>query len=273
MEFDGDVARTGKLQNAGSPIAVEGELRIGIVVRQNDAVPPADGDGALEVFGGGNRRGGIVGIVEEHELGAGQPLLGKRVQVDKEIRLRSQRGDFNVRPGQQRAAEVRRVPRFGDDAHVSRVENSKRQMRQTLFRADERQDLTHGIDRYAEPSSHEAGHGFPVFDQPQLEPVAAHTRVLRRLVQTAHREGGWGYCGVAGPEVDDVNSLRHQLPFALGDLPHGVDGQSRHALAWADHAGAPTPCNAKNSSAAVRTSSQVPTTRRASGNDLINVGP
>src|SRR2546426_12504354 len=86
VELDRDVARARDLENAGGHGLVERDLAVGIVVRDDDPMLPAERDGALEILSRRGRGGGIVGVVEVNELGAAEDIGGDFVELQQEAR-------------------------------------------------------------------------------------------------------------------------------------------------------------------------------------------
>ena len=110
----------GDLEDARRPITVEGQVAVGVVVRQQDAVAAADGHRALEVLQRRDRGRRVVGIVDEHQLGPPEHRLRDLLEIEQEVVLRPQRRDVRLGAGQDGAAEIGLVARLGHDGDVAR---------------------------------------------------------------------------------------------------------------------------------------------------------
>src|SRR5256712_912015 len=64
VELDRDLLRARDLEDAGRDVAVERDLAVRVVVGDDDVVPAAEGDRALQVIARRDRGGRIVGVVQ-----------------------------------------------------------------------------------------------------------------------------------------------------------------------------------------------------------------
>ena len=222
MELHRDVACAGDLEDAGRNVAVERDLAIRVVVRDEDVVPPAELDSALEVVAGCDRRRGIVGIIEVDELGARHDVLGDVGHLEQELRARREGVQVRLGARQHRAAVIDGVAGIGHDGDVARVEHRRREVRDALLRAEQRVDLRERIECQPEtPLQVRRGR---LAKGGEADLVAAHRRILNRLRQRLDGHARRREVRVAGADVDQVHPLLQQPPLDRGQLGHRVPG-------------------------------------------------
>jgi hypothetical protein len=117
VELDRHLARAVDLEDARRDVAVERELRVGVVVHEDDVVLAAAPHDVLEVVARRDRGGGVVRVVEVQDARAAHHLRRDLVQVDEEVRARPEGVPVRLPAGEQRAALVRVVARLRQDPH------------------------------------------------------------------------------------------------------------------------------------------------------------
>src|SRR5437588_10986545 len=152
MKFDGAVTSTVGLKRARRTISVVGDLGVGVVVREDDAVLEAERDGFLEEIQVGNRGGRVVRIVEPEQLGSARYFVGNRAQVRSEAVLFSEFEKVWLTAVEQASRGVDRVARVGNQNHVARIDNRSREVSDPFLRSDQRADLGLWIEVDAEPA-------------------------------------------------------------------------------------------------------------------------
>src|SRR5688572_15625341 len=134
MKFDGDLASSVDVENAGRNVPVERNLRIRIVVHQQDVEFPAEPHDALEIIQWRNSGRRVVGIVQVENSSFLQHVPWNRVDVDEEIVLAAKRAHVRYAIREKRSAEIREVARLRDDCDVAAVHVGEREMRNPFFR-------------------------------------------------------------------------------------------------------------------------------------------
>ena len=129
MELDRDIHRARDLEDRRRDIAVERDLAIRIVVREDEIVLPACGHDAPQILarGDGGRR--IVRIVQIDELRALQHIRGNLVQLEQEIGARRQVVEKRFGVGENRPALVDGVARHRHDRDVTGIQQGGPQVR------------------------------------------------------------------------------------------------------------------------------------------------
>src|SRR2546422_725810 len=82
MKLHGDVHRPGDLENRRRDVAVERDLTVRIVVRENEIVLPARRDDAFQILARRNGGSGVIRIVQVDEFGALQYIGRDPVQLE-----------------------------------------------------------------------------------------------------------------------------------------------------------------------------------------------
>ena len=151
------------VQAAGAAVLPQAEeLAQGYVARfreRRDAMPPTERDRAREVLSRRDRGGGIIGVVQVHELGAVEHIGRDFVQLQQETRSRRQRVAIRLGTREHSPALVHGVARLGDDRHIARIEQRHREMGDPFLRSQERVQLGEGIEPHAEAPLHVGGGG------------------------------------------------------------------------------------------------------------------
>ena len=158
-DLDADVQRAGGLEERGRPVAVVGDLRVGVVVDDDHVVAAGELDDAREEVVVDHAAGGVVRVVEEHEPRRGGHLRRDGLEVREEAQLRDQRHRHRVGARQQRPRRVDRVARVAGERDVARVEERQVDVRHGLLGAQRGDDLGRGVEVHAEARRVEARHG------------------------------------------------------------------------------------------------------------------
>ncbi len=237
MELDRHVARPLDLEDARGPIPVEGQLRVRVVIHQEDVEFPAPLDDALEILARRDRRCRVVRVVEIEQLGTEEHIGRHLVELQQEARARTKRVAIRRSFGEERAAEVGEVARLRDDAVVAVLEVAEREQRDPLLGADEGDDLGEGIEGLAEALRHPTGDRFAKRGQSQTEAVAAHLRIARRAGERVDGGRRRRQVGVPGAQVDHVHSPRHELALSRRDGGERVLGERLESRGELRHQG------------------------------------
>jgi hypothetical protein len=122
-------------------------------------VPLRELDNAGKEVSGRGRSGGVVGVVEEKEVGALPDLGGDSVEVGGEGVLFAEREIVEVGAREERARRVRRVAGLGGQADVAALEASEGDVSDPFLPSEDRDHFGVGIDPGVEPVSVEGGNG------------------------------------------------------------------------------------------------------------------
>src|SRR3990172_7066157 len=117
------------LEQARRLEAVELELRVHEVVADQDPVAAGEGHHPREEVAGRHGRGGIVGVVQVHELGAAGHLRRDRVEIRQEPVFPPEGHPVHVPAGEPRARGVDGIARVRDKDHVPRVHEGQGDVR------------------------------------------------------------------------------------------------------------------------------------------------
>ena len=252
-------ARSG--ERAGSHVAVEGDLAVRRVMRDQQVVLLGEGDGPGEEGAVGDRRGGIAGVVEPYDLR--RVRRRQRVEIGEEPSGLVEPEQPRRRSGERRRRRVHRIPRVGDERFVSRVEGGEGEVRQPLLRPDEGEHLRLGVELDAEPPPVERRDRLSEVAEAVVGGIPVGRGIRRRLPQCLDDVRGRGKVRVPYPERDDIGSCRSPL----GDLPIELGEQVRRERL--DPAGQPhrrTPAAAAPwAAAAIQPGSSSPSKTRTAG--------
>jgi hypothetical protein len=225
--FDGYVARSLVLQDTWRPVAVKGDLGVGVVAHQQQVVLAAELDRVLPVFVRRDAAGRVVGIIQVQDLGAPELIRRHFGPIEQEPLLPAQRDLSDVSAQHVCAAEVRVVPWIWHDRHVTRIDVEQWQVRDPLLGADEGQDLVKGVDPDIEPFPHPFRDLQPELGQAALERITAHSLFGDRLLDRRDRLRRRHLVGIACTQVDDIDPLLDQLGLDLRDIGQRVRRQRR----------------------------------------------
>jgi hypothetical protein len=236
VELDRDLARAGRLQEAGRPVAVEGDLAVGGVVANEEVVAAGEVDGALEEVeaGGGAER--VVRVVEPEDAGAVGDRRRHRFQVGQVVVGLEERQVVGLGAGEEGADVVEGVGRVGHEGRVARADQAEGDVDDALLRAEEGQHLGRGVEPHAEAALEPVGEGGAQLGQPVRAGIAVVGGVERGLAQRLDDVGRRRQVRVAAGEVDDVDALGAHArdrpreggqaigrdPFHAGVDAHGV---------------------------------------------------
>src|SRR5947207_8326256 len=110
MKLHGDVHRTGDLENRRRDVAVERDLTVRIVVRENEIVLSARRDDAFQILARRNGGSGVIRIVQVDEFGALQYIGRDPVQLEQEIATRRQVVEIRLGVREYGSAMIAGVP-------------------------------------------------------------------------------------------------------------------------------------------------------------------
>ena len=171
-------------------------------------------DDALEEPLGNHRAGGVVGVVEVHELRAPGHLLVDGGQVGDEAMLGLQRHQHRLRARQPRPARVHRIAGIRGQGVVARVQEGQVEVEDRLLGADRGHDLALGVQAHVEAPLIEVAHGGAEVLAPTVARVAMGLGLADGLLHRLDDQRRRRPVGVADAEADHVDSRR----ALLGDL-------------------------------------------------------
>ena len=222
MELQPDFPSALHLKEAAGPVAVVADFGIGRVVEQGDVVLAAIGDGRREVLLGGHRAGGVIGVVQPHDLGGAGDLRGDGIQLGQPPVGLPQGHHVAFRSGEHGPHLVDRIGRVGNQGYVAGVEEAEGDVADALLRANQGQDLGIGVEGHAEAVLVPVGHGAAHFRQAVGLGIPVVGRVLGSLEEPVNNRLGRGDIRVADAEGDNVGPRGPLFRDDAGDLDEGV---------------------------------------------------
>ncbi len=230
-ELDGDVFGAGDLKDAGGLVAVEGDVGVGEIVDEVEAVLAGELDearekGQLDALGGRVRR-----EVDDQRLGARGHAWDQVFELREEGLLVVDGDADDVGSRNDGAVDVDGVAGVGDQDGVARVEDGEAEMGDALFGADGDDGLAVGVEIDVVAGLVPVADGLAQAGDALGDGVAMGDGLLRGLNHLVNDVFGRGAVGVAHAEVDDVFSAA-----ARGDLhlPGDVKDVRREALNTAE---------------------------------------
>src|SRR6185437_3038277 len=222
-DLDADVFRTRRLQEARREVAVVAELRVGVVVDDDEVVRAGELDRALEVAVPHDRTGRVVRVVEEEQVRPPKHVRRDRVEIGQEPVLRPERQVMDVCAGEDRARRVGRIPRIRRKADVARVEQRQRHVPDRFLAAERRDDLRAWVELDAEPGLVEVGRRLTELVRAVVGRVLVRYGVAGTGSKRLDHRLRCRQVGVANAEADHVDAGR----ALLGDLPLELGEQVR----------------------------------------------
>ena len=200
----------GVARNDGRAVAVEGDLRVGVVVDDQDVVLARELDDPLEEALGHDRAGRVVRVVEEHQL---RPLGDRRASIASRSGTKPSSGSSAIStgsaPGEPRPAGVDGVAGVGRERVVARVQEGEVEVEDRLLGADRRDDLALGVERHVEAPLVEVAR--PPRGSPRGRGWSGTGAFRARSTASCIAStisGGVGPVGVADAEADHVDARR-----------------------------------------------------------------
>ena len=235
MELDRDVARAVDLEDARWDIPVVGELRVSVIVDEQDAKLPAPPYDPFEIRARGHGRCRIVRIIQVQQLGATEHVGRDIVQVDEKVCPRSQCVFVGCALAERGSADVRRITGLGHDRYISALDIREREMRDPLFGPDEGHHLAQRIELDAKSCAHPRGDRFPIGGQPESESIPVERGGRGTLGERGDRGGRRRQVGISGPQIDDIDAAGEQIALLLRDRGEHVLRQSGQAARHSWH--------------------------------------
>ena len=211
MELDGDILGPVRLQDARRPVAVVGDLGIGVVVGQQEVVAPRERDRLIEELERRRRRGRVVGVVQEHQLRLLERIRGDGAQIGQEAAAGPQRHRVGNALGHDRRRAVHGVAGVRYDRHVAGVQQRPGQVREPFLGADQSENVGGGLEGHAEAPAVPVRHSPLVLDGTAVGRIAVAADVGGAFHERVDDVGRRREIGIAHAEVDDVHAPGRQL--------------------------------------------------------------
>ena len=239
--------RARRLEERRRAVAVVGDLRVRVVVHDDDVVAAGELDHPGEEVVLDDPAGRVVGVVDEHQPGPRGDVGRDRLEVGLEAELGQQRHRHRLGAGQQRPGRVDGVARVARQGDVAGVEERQVDVGHGLLGAHRRDDLGRRVEGHAEARVVEARHGLAEALAPAVGRVLVRVRPGDLLAHGLDHERRGGRVGVADAEGDDVDARRPLGGDLLLDLGEEVRGEPSEPLG-PDGAGAQSSSSARTSS-------------------------
>ena len=235
-ELDPDLHRAGGREEARGPVVVEADLPVGEVVHHDELVPARDGHHLLEELRRHAVRGGVVGIVEEEDLGARRELARYFADPLQEHLVVGDRHPEIAAAREHDRVGVDGEGRGGYQRGVARPEQGEAEVAEPLLRADGGDDLLVRVEPDAPVLVVVLRHLAAQVVEPRRGRVAVVARIVDHLAELVDDGLRRGVGGVAHRHVDDVDAGAALAREQRVDAPEHVGRQARHALAELDGA-------------------------------------
>ena len=135
----------------GRLVAVEGDVRVGEVVDDQDVMLLCQSDDFFEERQIHALRRRIAREVDDQELGLGIGVADRAFEFLEKIDVRVHGHVVNVGARDHRTVDVYRIARIGHEHDIAAIERGEGQVRDAFFRSDQWQNFCVGIERYAIP--------------------------------------------------------------------------------------------------------------------------
>jgi len=203
-------------------------------VADDDLVTRGEADRLLEERARGDRRRGVVRIVEPQELRAPRDLVGDGAQVGEEAVLATQRHAVRDAAVEVRPDVIDRVARVGHQHDVARIDEGDRHVGDALLRADERDHLRGRVEPNAVAALHPPRRRLAKGGEALVVGVAMVLRVARRLAEAGDDVRRGGRVRVADAQVDEIDPARRHFPLQAVDLGEEIGRKALDSLGFFD---------------------------------------
>ena len=203
-ELDGDIFGAGNLKDAGRLVAVEGDVGVGEVLDEPEAVLAGERDEAREERQLDALCGRVRREVDDERLGARRHARDDLFKLREKAFLVVDGNADDVRAGDDRAVNVDGVAGVGNEHGVARVEDGETEVGDALFGADGDDGLGVGVEIDVVARLVPVADGLAQARNAAGDRVAVRRGLPDRLNQLVDDVGGRGAVGIAHAEVDDV---------------------------------------------------------------------
>ena len=229
-QLDPHVLGPRHLQERWRAIAVEGEVGVGEVVDDHQAVLAGEGHHALEEGAVHAHGRGIVGEGQDEELGPGPRQLGRLLELGEEVDLRRHGDRAQVTVGDDHRVRVDRIGRVRHQHAVAGLEHGEGEVGQSLLGPDGGDGFGVGVQLDPVAVAVPPGDGHPEPRDAAGGRVAMVAGVLGGLDELGHDVLGRAQVGVAHPEVDDILAAGARLRLQIVDDREDIRRQALDAV-------------------------------------------
>ena len=206
-------------------MAVEGDVRIGEVVHQDELTFAGQVDERLHQLGRRDGRGRVVREGDDHDARLRQLGADGLLDRGQEVGALEAAGVHDGRTGKTRSDEMDRVGGRRNDARVAGLEQHPHEVGETLLGADGRDDMALRIKGHTEMAFVPLADGLAQIRETAARGVAMVDRFERGLGELFDGNSGRRNVRVAEPKVDDVAALTAQFSLQVVDRCEDVRGQ------------------------------------------------
>ena len=230
MHLDANVASAGRLQKAGRDVFVVGDLAVGHVVNDDDAVLLGERHRPLEEGDVSDGRRGVAWVVDEEQLGLLRDVRWHRVEIGEEPSLLRQRQWVWCASRELHRHRVDGIAGVRHERDIAWVDEAEGDVADALLGADQGQDLLVGVEAQPEAALVPASDGLAVLWQAVRIRIALVFRVARGLHERVENVRRRRQVRVADGERDDIDAGGLLLGDLLADGREKVGWQVLYAL-------------------------------------------